>query len=83
MVEHIKDYPTALTDPWEFKLRNLVSLEEQKHYEVQKSIYLFGEDSKHFLVKDSEHPYIQDKPLRGIADTGREVAPFYGQNIIV
>jgi len=76
MVEHIKDYPTALTDPWEFKLRNLVSLEEQKHYEVQKSIYLFGEDSKHFLVKDTEHPYIQDKPFtwhRGYQVGGRSL----------
>jgi choline dehydrogenase-like flavoprotein len=76
MVEHIKDYPTALKDPWEFPLRNLVSLEEQKHYEVQKSIYLFGEDSKHFLVKDSDHPYIQEKPFvwhRGYQLGGRSL----------
>lgn len=63
MVEHIKDYPTAMTDPWDLPLRNLVSLEEQKQYEVQKTLYLFGQDSKHFLVKDSDHPYIQDKPF--------------------
>jgi choline dehydrogenase-like flavoprotein len=63
MVEHIKDYPTAMTDPWDLPLRNLVSLEEQKQYEVQKTLYLFGQDSKHFLVKDSEHPYTQDKPF--------------------
>lgn len=63
MVEHIKDYPTAMTDPWDLPLRNLVSQEEQKQYEVQKTLYLFGQDSKHFLVKDSEHPYIQDKPF--------------------
>ena len=76
MVEHIKDYPTALTDPWDLPLRNLVSLEEQKNYEVQKSIYLFGQDSKHFLVKDSEHPYIQDKPFtwhRGYQVGGRSL----------
>jgi choline dehydrogenase-like flavoprotein len=76
MVEHIKDYPTALKDPWEFPLRNLVGLEEQKDYEVQKSIYLFGEDSKHFLVKDSEHPYIQEKPFvwhRGYQLGGRSL----------
>jgi choline dehydrogenase-like flavoprotein len=76
MVEHIKDYPTALNDPWEFPLRNLVGLEEQKDYEVQKSIYLFGEDSKHFLVKDSEHPYIQEKPFvwhRGYQLGGRSL----------
>ena len=63
MVEHIKDYPTALTDPWDLPLRNMVSLEEQKHYEVQRGLYLFGQDSKHFLVKDDEHPYIQEKPF--------------------
>jgi choline dehydrogenase-like flavoprotein len=58
MVEHIKDYPTALTDPWDLPLRNLVSLEEQKNYEVQKSIYLFGQDSKHFSLKTvSIHTY--------------------------
>ena len=34
MVEHIKDYPTALTDPWDLPLRNLVSLDEQKNYEA-------------------------------------------------
>jgi choline dehydrogenase-like flavoprotein len=76
MVEHIKDYPTAMKDPWEFPLRNFVSLDEQKHYEVQKSIYLFGEDSKHFLVKDDEHPYIQEKPFtwhRGYQLGGRSL----------
>lgn len=76
MVEHIKDYPTAMKDPWEFPLRNMVSLEEQKHYDVQKSLYLFGEDSKHFLVKDDEHPYIQEKPFtwhRGYQLGGRSL----------
>ena len=64
MVEHIKDYPTENTDPWNVPLRNLVTTEEKKDYEVQKNIYLFGQDVKHFLVKDSEHPYIQKKPFR-------------------
>lgn len=76
MVEHIKDYPTAMTDPWDLPLRNLVSLEEQKQYEVQKTLYLFGQDSKHFLVKDSDHPYIQDKPFawyRGYQLGGRSL----------
>lgn len=76
MVEHIKDYPTAMKDPWEFPLRNMVSIEEQKHYDVQKSLYLFGEDSKHFLVKDDEHPYIQEKPFtwhRGYQLGGRSL----------
>lgn len=76
VVEHIKDYPTVMKDPWEFPLRNMVSLEEQKQYEVQKTLYLFGDDSKHFLVKDSDHPYIQDKPFmwyRGYQLGGRSL----------
>jgi len=76
MVEHIKDYPTAMTDPWDFPLRNMVSVEEQKEYDVQKSIYLFGQDTKHFLVKDSEHHYIQEKPFtwhRGYQLGGRSL----------
>lgn len=76
MVEHIKDYPTALTDPWDFPLRNMVNLKEKEDYEIQKNLYLFGEDSKGFLVKDSEHPYIQKKPFawyRGYQVGGRSL----------
>ncbi|MCB0657757.1 MAG: GMC family oxidoreductase [Saprospiraceae bacterium] len=64
MVEHNKDYPTALTDPWDLPLRNMVSLHEQEDYAIQKNLYLFGQDCKHFLVKDRIHPYIQKKPFR-------------------
>ncbi|MDW7693895.1 GMC family oxidoreductase [Flammeovirgaceae bacterium SG7u.111] len=63
MVEHVKDYSTALTDPWDMPLRNMVSEEEKKDYEIQKTLYLFGQDCKHFLVKDSEIPYNQVKPF--------------------
>lgn len=76
MVEHIKDYPTALTDPWNLPMRNLVSIEEEKDYAVQKTLYLFGQDSKHFLVKDSDHPYVQEKPFhwyRGYQMGGRSL----------
>lgn len=76
MVEHITDYPTAQMDPWEFPLANMVSLEEQKDYTVQKDIYIFGQDAKHFLVKDTDHPYIQEKPFswqRGYQLGGRSL----------
>ncbi|MCO6480003.1 MAG: GMC family oxidoreductase [Phaeodactylibacter sp.] len=76
MVEHIKDYPTALTDPWDMPLRNLVGEEEKKDYEIQKNLYLFGHDTKGFLVKDSEHPYLQKKPFawyRGYQMGGRSL----------
>lgn len=76
MVEHVKDYTTALTDPWDLPLRNMVSLDQEKEYEIQKTLYLFGQDSKDFLVKDSNHPYIQAKPFnwyRGYQMGGRSL----------
>ncbi|MBL7740639.1 MAG: GMC family oxidoreductase [Chitinophagaceae bacterium] len=76
MVEHVKDYPTVMTDPWDLPLRNMVSLEEEKDYAVQKTLYLFGQDSKHFLVKDADHPYVQEKPFnwyRGYQVGGRSL----------
>ena len=76
MVEHVKDYPTALTDPWDMHMRNFVSEEEKKDYEIQKTLYLFGQDCKHFLVKDSESPYHQTKPFswyRGYHMGGRSL----------
>ena len=76
MVEHIKDYPTALTDPWDMPYRNIVSEAEKKDYDIQKTLYLFGQDCKHFLVKDSESPYHQSKPFmwyRGYQMGGRSL----------
>lgn len=76
MVEHIKDYPMATKDPWEIPLRNKVTLEEQEDYAIQKHLYLFGQDSKGFMVKDREHPYVQQKPFswyRGYQVGGRSL----------
>jgi len=75
-VEHIKDYKYSGTDPWDLPHRNLVSQKEQADYEVQKNLYLFTEDSKDFMVKDSLHPYVQDKPFnwfRGYQVGGRSL----------
>ena len=76
LVEHVTDYPTATIDPWNMPLRNLVTEEEKKDYEIQKTLYIFGQDTKHFLVKDSESPYQQVKPFawyRGYQTGGRSL----------
>jgi glucoside 3-dehydrogenase (cytochrome c) catalytic subunit len=62
-VEHVKDYTTAMLDPWEVPYRNMLNEEDQKNYPVQSKVYHFGQDDKHFFVKDSEHPYEQVKPF--------------------
>ena len=76
MVEHVKDYKHAAMDPWNIPMRNLVSQEEKQDYDIQKSLYLFGQDTKDFLVKDREHPYHQAKPFtwyRGYQVGGRSL----------
>jgi choline dehydrogenase-like flavoprotein len=62
-VKHIKDYPTATKMPFEFEHRGEMPLEVQKANPIVNRCYVFREDSAHFLVKDEEHPYVQDKPF--------------------
>src|ERR1019366_495329 len=55
-VKHVKDYPTANLDPWEIPNRNILTQEDMETYPVQSKVYHFGQDDKHFFVKDTEHP---------------------------
>ena len=63
-VEHIKDYPTAHKHPWEFAHGTHLSKEELAERPIQSSHC--NATDKHFYVKDSEHPYIQEKPFKWI-----------------
>ncbi|MEM8968864.1 MAG: GMC family oxidoreductase, partial [Bacteroidota bacterium] len=78
MVEHVKDYITATKEPWEFSTRERVSPEEIKeHYPKQsRTGYTVRESSKHWFVKDSEHPYQETKRfdwMRGYHVGGRSI----------
>ena len=63
-VEHVKDYDTAGLDPWELPYGNRATEQDVADYPVQHQLYLFGQDVKHFLVKDVDHPYVPVKPFR-------------------
>src|ERR1044071_6984008 len=63
-VKHGKDYPTATLNPWELPHRNMFTEEDLKTYSIQSKVYHFGEDNKHFFVKDTEHVYKQAKPFQ-------------------
>ena len=65
-VEHVKDYPTATLDPWQLPYGNRATAKDLEEYHVQRHLYLFGQDSKHFLVKDVDHPYNAVKDFRWI-----------------
>ena len=56
-LEHIADYPTATTPPWQLEGRGQVSAEIKQHYPVQSQVYAFNAGTQHLWVKDSEHPY--------------------------
>ena len=65
-VEHIKDYPTANSAPWEFEFRGRITPETRKEYPVQSNKYNFSEATKMFFASDRENPYTHpdDKPYR-------------------
>lgn len=75
-VVHLKDYPTATKNPWDFPHRGYEPLAVAKENPIVKRCYAFGESSAHFFVKDKEHPYIQDKPfdwIRGYQVGGKSL----------
>lgn len=75
-VEHIKDYPTATTPPWEFPHRNKLTLDIRKANPIAARCYAFTEETQHFFVKDHEHPYVQSKPfdwIRGYQVGGKSL----------
>jgi choline dehydrogenase-like flavoprotein len=68
-VEHGKDYITEWKKPWELAHRGRGEPDVYaRDYAIQSKNYAFGEATKHFFVKDSEHPYHTDdgKPFRWI-----------------
>lgn len=77
-VEHGADYTDSLS-PWELQNFGMVAEEEaDRDYWIQKKCYAFTTATKHFWVKDSEHPYTYpaDKPfmwIRGYHLGGRSL----------
>jgi choline dehydrogenase-like flavoprotein len=75
-VKHLKDYPTTNKYPWEFEHRGQVPIEIQQENPVVSRCYAFREDAMHFFVKDTEHPYVQEKPfdwIRGYQTGGKSL----------
>src|SRR5438132_11731618 len=75
-IEHIKDYPTATKAPWEFLHHDQLTAKEIEDNPVVSKCYAFTEATKHFFVKDNEHPYTQVKPfdwIRGYQVGGKSL----------
>ena len=75
-VRHIKDYPTTNMMPWEFEHRGEIPYDIAQANPVVSRCYAFREDAMHFFVKDTEHPYVQEKPfdwIRGYQVGGKSI----------
>ena len=76
MVKH-GDYPTANMEVWELENRDVISKEEEQFYEKQlRTNYTIKPSTKHWWVKDTEHPYTEVKRfdwIRGYHVGGRSL----------
>jgi choline dehydrogenase-like flavoprotein len=76
-VEHVVDYTTALTPPWEMPHRGKAPLELLKDYPKTARVYnKINEYSAHFYTKDALHPYLEDKRfdwIRGYQLGGKSI----------
>jgi choline dehydrogenase-like flavoprotein len=75
-VVHLRDYPTATKNPWDFPHREELPLSVVENNPIVNKCYAFNETSQHFFVKDKEHPYIQEKPfdwIRGYQVGGKSL----------
>jgi len=76
-VEHVVDYTTTLTPPWELPHRGKASIELLKDYPITAKVYnKVNEYTAHFYTKDKFHPYKQDKRfdwIRGYQLGGKSI----------
>ncbi|HVX49812.1 MAG TPA: GMC family oxidoreductase [Chitinophagaceae bacterium] len=75
-VVHNKDYPTTNMMPWEFKHRGQIPEDIAEKNPSIARCYAYREDAMHFFVKDTDHPYVQDKPfdwIRGYQVGGKSI----------
>jgi len=67
MVHHPEDYITEHKHTWELPHRGSVPpATVRDHYPVQSKTYAFSEATRHFFMRDSEHPYTQEEPYTWI-----------------
>jgi len=75
-VEHIKDYPTHNLDPWQFPHRGRMPKEALDKNPLISKAAGYAEDTAHFFIQDTDHPYIQEKPfdwIRGYQVGGKSL----------
>lgn len=75
-VQHIKDYPTANLAPWELPHRGQMTEKFIQENPLITKAAGFDEATRHFFIKDADHPYVQEKPfdwIRGYQVGGKSL----------
>ncbi|MFT4204476.1 MAG: GMC family oxidoreductase [Chitinophagaceae bacterium] len=75
-IEHVKDYKTANTPPWEFEHRGGRTQKMIQDYPVLKRDYPLQETNLDYWVNEKESPYVEEKPFdwfRGYHVGGRSL----------
>lgn len=76
-VNHIVDYPTTMSSPWEMNHRGRYPKEVIDQNPVQSKVaYAFNEYSGQFFIRDEQHSYVQEKPfdwIRGYQTGGKSL----------
>ena len=75
-IEHIKDYKNATKHPWDVPHRGQNTQEMIQAHPVLRRDYVLNELNPSFWVKESESPYVEDKPFdwyRGYHVGGRSL----------
>src|SRR5258708_14018718 len=75
-VVHVTEYPTMTKDPWQLPNAGRLLQDELKFYPVQSRTGWLGQANKHWVVKDTEHPYTEVKLfdwIRGYHEGGRSI----------
>jgi choline dehydrogenase-like flavoprotein len=65
-VRHLKDYPTATMAPWEFPYRLDIPYSIKKDNPLITQAAGYDDSTKHFFIRDNDHPYVQEKPFEWI-----------------
>lgn len=74
-VEH-PNYTTSTKDPWDFKHRSRLTIEDKARSHIQARHYSYRADNKHFYINDLENPYHETKRfdwIRGDVVGGRSL----------
>lgn len=60
-VKHVKDYPTAMMNPWEFPHRGQVPLDVRAEYGKNRSF--MREETLQWAIREGEQPFVEEKPF--------------------